>query len=402
MRITNGEIFGGSMAAMSNLQQAINSNQAQVSSGNRLTSASVDPVAAAQSITLSDQIGALAQYTTNSNAAMLTLQDQQTALTSVQSSMEKVRETVLQAQNPSLSLADRKNLAALVGQQLGQILSQANTQNASNEYIFSGTAVQTKPFSTDATGNVVYNGNQNAQNMVIAENRTVGVNVTGSDVFMAVPNGNGTFLATAGAANAGTGQPVNEAVTNAAGVSTDSFSIQFSAASTYNVIDTTTGTTIAIAQPYTDGAPISFNGISLGITGAPVAGDTFQISPSQNQSVFTTLSNVQQDIAAVSNSPQSAAQFSAQLANDLNAIDNAMSGLTSTLTTIGARQNAIQSQLTTNSQLSTQLQTMLSNLQDTNTVQAVSQLAQETQALQAAQQTFVSVQGLSLFNYIKG
>jgi len=46
------------------------------------------------------------------------------------------------------------------------------------------------------------------------------------------------------------------------------------------------------------------------------------------------------------------------------------------------------------------MQTALSNTEDLDLAEAVSRFEQEMVALQAAQQTFNMVQGLSLFNYL--
>ena len=67
---------------------------------------------------------------------------------------------------------------------------------------------------------------------------------------------------------------------------------------------------------------------------------------------------------------------------------------------IGARRNTIESQKEANADLTLQLQTVQSQLEDADLVEAVSLLARESNALQAAQAAFVRVQGLSLFNFL--
>ena len=67
---------------------------------------------------------------------------------------------------------------------------------------------------------------------------------------------------------------------------------------------------------------------------------------------------------------------------------------------IGARRNTIESQLVANEDLRLQLKTIRSKLEDVDLVEAVSLLARDSNALQAAQAAFVRVQGLSLFNFL--
>ena len=59
------------------------------------------------------------------------------------------------------------------------------------------------------------------------------------------------------------------------------------------------------------------------------------------------------------------------------------------------------SQKTANGNISVQVQSTLSSIQDVDFPSAISQLNLQMTALQAAQQVYTKVQGLSLFNYIQ-
>jgi flagellar hook-associated protein 3 FlgL len=67
---------------------------------------------------------------------------------------------------------------------------------------------------------------------------------------------------------------------------------------------------------------------------------------------------------------------------------------------IGARLNELTSLNTEGANQDLQYSSTLQSLQDVNDVQAISQLAQQQTTLTAAQQSFVKISGLSLFNYI--
>jgi len=71
-----------------------------------------------------------------------------------------------------------------------------------------------------------------------------------------------------------------------------------------------------------------------------------------------------------------------------------------TQTTIGARLNSIDQQREVNETISFNMQKTLSEVQDLDYAEAISRLVQQEAGLQAAQQTFVRVQGLSLFNFL--
>ncbi|MET0050566.1 MAG: flagellar hook-associated protein FlgL [Candidatus Thiodiazotropha sp.] len=66
----------------------------------------------------------------------------------------------------------------------------------------------------------------------------------------------------------------------------------------------------------------------------------------------------------------------------------------------GARLNAIESQQIVNEDFIYTMQTTQSDIEDVDLAEAISRFEQDMVALQAAQQTFSKVQGLSLFNYL--
>src|SRR5690606_15095445 len=115
----------------------------------------------------------------------------------------------------------------------------------------------------------------------------------GSDVFERVRTGNGSFVVSAEEGNTGTGVvSVGEVVSGNPSASMR-YEVVFSVAdgvTTYDVIDSATGTTIApAARPYTEGASIEVGGLQFSITGQPEQDDVFTIAPSQNKSVFASV-----------------------------------------------------------------------------------------------------------------
>ncbi len=401
MRITSNQIFFRSLNGVLNLQEDVQKYQLQVATGKRIQQAADDPVGAAQSLDLGNRLGALKQFDRNANLASLRLSEQESAIEGTQNTLQRVRELILQTKNRSLSVADRRFVAAEVGERLNEVFNLANKRNSSNEYIFAGTAADAIPFTTNAAGTVLYTGNQNVRELEIAEGRTIGEGLSGADVFMAIRNGNGTFVTNLGVANTGTGRVINGQVTDITAFTTDSLRVVFTAANTYDLINDTTGATVQSGQTYTDGAALAFNGVTVAITGVPAVGDEFLIGPSQNQSVFATIAKAKQDMSVDLVSPELSAKFSSNLDRALGDIDLAMDSLNSIRAQIGARQNAIESQTTTNTDVSVQLEAVKSHLEDVDMVAAISHLARQSQALEAAQQAFVRVQGLSLFNFLR-
>ncbi len=84
----------------------------------------------------------------------------------------------------------------------------------------------------------------------------------------------------------------------------------------------------------------------------------------------------------------------------LTRLDSAIDSVLNTRASIGARMNSIEVQRNANDSFSLLLQENRSNLQDLDYAEAVSRFEQQMLALEASQQSFVKIQGLSLFNYL--
>lgn len=80
-----------------------------------------------------------------------------------------------------------------------------------------------------------------------------------------------TGTGTIAAASVSSGLPLNPLLQ-------DSVAITFTNPSQYNVVDTTTGTTLATGVTYAAGTPVSYNGWSTTLSGTPQTGDVFTVS----------------------------------------------------------------------------------------------------------------------------
>ena len=89
------------------------------------------------------------------------------------------------------------------------------------------------------------------------------------------------------------------------------------------------------------------------------------------------------------------------LANGIANMDETLTRLSDVRTQIGSRLNAVDQQIDINDTVSLQFQENLSALQDVDYAQAITNYNQQLTGLQAAQQAYARVQGLSLFDYLK-
>jgi len=107
------------------------------------------------------------------------------------------------------------------------------------------------------------------------------------------------------------------------------------------------------------------------------------------ESIFATLETLASDLEA--NAPNGAS---------LDRLDSAMDQFLGFRASVGARLNALDSQEKINVTMLIQLEQTRSVVEDLDYAEAASRLSRESVTLQAAQQAFVKVQNLNLFNYI--
>ena len=372
--------------------------QQQITTGLKFSQPSQDPVAASQVLSLQATLDQTAQYSTNANLAQSRLSIEDSTLGSVTNTLQSIRSLALQAANATQTTETRATIATQISQQLKNLMQLANTQDGSGQYIFSGAATSTVPFSQTGAG-VIYNGTQSQRLVQIGSNQTVADSDSGAAVFQQIRDGNGTFVASAASTNTGSAILGANSVTNPSGWAAGSppYTITFSTPAAYTVTDSTgaTGQTGA----YTDGQALAFNGAQLQLDGTPAAGDTFSVAASSNQDMFTTLQHLVTALTTSSAAGQPAAVNGINRA--VEAIDQSLTNVSTVRSQVGSRLTAIDSQTTSSSSLTLALKSTMSNLRDLDYASAITKLNQQITGLQAAQASYVKMQHLTLFNYIQ-
>lgn len=400
MRVSDRQMYLQSIAAIVGQRTEVARFQNQLSTGRKLLSPADDPAASTQVLGLRQAIEATEQYQVNANVANGRLGLEESFLIAATDAVQRIRELVIQGKNGSLSDADRRIVSNEIETQLDQLLAVGNARDANGEYLFSGFQGKTKPFTRSPAGPVAYNGDQGQRLLQISADHQVPDRDSGHEVFMAIRQGNGTFAASLNSANTGSGLISEGTVLDPSSYQANDFRIVFTSATTFDVIDDTTATTVLAAQPYTDGAAISFNGVQVEISGQPVAGDEFNVNPSGYQSVFTTVDNVIAALRAVQNTPAQQAFFNQDTDQALVDLDQVLENILQVRTSVGGRLKAIDSQRNVNEDFVLRLSEVRSSLEDTDIAEASILLNQASVALQAAQQAYVITKQLSLFNFL--
>ncbi len=135
MRITTNLIYNQNLRSIDTNQGNLVDIQQQLATGKKLLRPSDDPVGAAQVIRLTEELDKITQYQRNNDLTSSALEQQETALRSINDVVNRARVLTVQSGNGILAGQDRKAIGAEIEQIRDQVLDLMNTRNASREYV---------------------------------------------------------------------------------------------------------------------------------------------------------------------------------------------------------------------------------------------------------------------------
>jgi flagellar hook-associated protein 3 FlgL len=237
---------------------------------------------------------------------------------------------------------------------------------------------------------VNYQGDSGERLLQVETSRFMPVNFSGRAFFEAVPNGNGTFVTDAAAGNKGVIENGSVVGTYTPG----NYTLTFTAPDTYTLDDGVNPPTTVTG--YVSGDPINLGGAQFTIA-HPDAGDVYTVNPSTEESMFDTL---QKFIATLETGNNNSPDFQNAMNRIGASLDQALQHAVDSRAIVGARMAELDDLKSLGQDLDVQYKTQISDLVDLDYASAISELAKKELQLNAAQQSFVKVTGLSLFNYI--
>ena len=352
-----------------------------------------------------DEAAAIEKYQRNIIKADNRNSLQETSFANAEGVMLELKQLFIQAHNGALSAQDLDALMGLAKNSQAQLLGIANTQDETGGYIFSGYQIEQKPFNLQPDNSVIYQGDSGERELQIAKNVLVATNQPGDQAFENVANPIGDFSATYPTNSSGIA--VNRAVVvdrsaynaaPAANPAVADYRFSFTSPTDLTIVDETNAVVFSTAS-YTSGQVIAFNGMEVTLSGNPLPGDSIELDPQENISIFDTIKSAIGWLAA-GPTPANPVQHSVDYSDILGQLDNALNHMTSRRTDAGARLQLIESQENHHLDAQLYLSAGQSRIEDLDFAKAISAFEQSKVALQAAQQTFIQVKNLSLFNYM--
>ena len=401
MRVSTAQFYIQNGLQMSNQQAGVNEQVNYISSGKRVITAKDDAVAYGTLAGYKNDLANIEKYQRNITQAENHNSLIDTSLANAEGIMNELKDLMLQANSGVRSDDDLASIAQQASHSLQQILDIANSQDETGGYVFAGYQIDDAPFVLQADNTVNYRGDNGVRELQIAKNVSIATNQSGEQVFQKVPNALGDFTPTYNTNTSGIGVEsaviADPSVYNSA-VNPPDFTFNFTTATDLSITDGA-GNVTNIAG-YVPGQTIAFNGIEVKLSGNPLPGDNFSLTPEENISVFDTLKSAIDWIenkASAGDDPQVQVDFN----QTLEQLSDAMNHLTSRRAQSGINLQVIDRQKSNHLDTELYLSSGRSSIEDLDFAKAISTFEQSKIALQAAQQSFTQVQSLSLFNYIR-
>lgn len=436
MRVSTSMVFDAGVRTINSQTAKLLQLQQQVATGRRIVNPSDDPVAAARVLELTQASDVVTQFAANRDNAQNSLALQESQLTGVGDLISRVRELAVQGGNGSYTRENRLAITAELRARFEELLGYANARDGNGKYLFSGFMGDTRPFDGTVETGAQYFGDDGQRLLQVSPSRVIEISDSGKDIFQRIKNGNGTFVSGVSAANQGTAVIDGGAVTDPAKwadpANTQNYEIRFwqddndvltqPGKTYYDIIEAATGNSVFTGAPpdnnpvspgfsftheYKSGFAIPLVGpgnIDLGanviINGEPKTDDAFTIAPSTTQDLFDTLRTLILDLENTTANEAQNALLSNRIGFALTNLDQAEQNVLRVRAMVGSRLHEVDSLQAINEDIQIQYQQAISNLQDLDYAKTISDLTRKQTDLQAAQQSFMQISRLSLFNYL--
>lgn len=400
MRISTNMIYDRNLSAIQNQWSSILHTSQQVSTGRRVLTPADDPIAASRALEIGQHKAVNTQFGQNIGYADDALKLLESRLDGAGEILHYVRTRAVQAGNGDSVLKgeDLRALASDVKAQFEAMVAIANSQDGMGEYIFSGYSAQLKPFNGNLSG-ISYAGDQGERSIQVSASRYLPISLPGSDVFdRTLTLDTDSIKAYPGIDNQGTGELTLGAVDPAAVIQASRYQFRFDAASgNYNVSRLAQdGIEVPPALSLGPGSH-TLDGLTFELPAPPAIeeGDGFELwVPSTNM-----LNNMAMFAAAL-DSQNGVSTMTGAVAFALETLDAGQENILKVRAQIGSQLTETEALQNLGSDLNLQYAATLSQLEDVDYVEAISQLTQQRTFLEAAQQSYMMVTGLSLFNFL--
>ncbi|WP_111976555.1 flagellar hook-associated protein FlgL [Algibacillus agarilyticus] len=404
MRITTNQLYQNSLNGILDAQKRLVRAQDVLVKQTNILKPSDDPAAATKVVRLNEDLARLDQFEKNTILLENSLENKDVVLNNIHSSMGRARNLTLQAGNGALAKQDREAIAIELEQIKEELFDMYNSKNGQGEYIFSGSKSSEPAFIQGSDGQYEYQGNENVKKIQISESLKIASGVPGSG-FAIFENTDSRSTISIDAASTATGSyRVNSGDQfeafhrqNYATIpaTNNEFNIVLTAADAYEVQDNA-GAVLETGNLSSENK-LNFKGLEFTVNGN--AGDELHFSldaPNKDN----TLNSLTQLIDKLRGAETLNESYYSEINAAVYSIDESMGNVSAARSEIGGRLNVVTSVNLSNLDQEINLKEAKAKISEVDFAEAITELQKQEVALQAANQTFSKVTGLTLFNFL--
>ena len=413
MRISTAAYFQTGLNSINRQQSELMHVFQQVSSGRRMITPADDPLGAAQSLTLAQSQSMNTRFGENRQVALRNLGEEENVLMSLIPQVNGAKTRLLEAANGTLSDTDREALATVFEEMRDSIANLANAQDASGQYIFSGSKGATQPFLLNADGSYSYQGDTYDRNIQVDQTRQLSGSDNGQDVFLRPTPGSLVFLTAGADTNTGTG------VMGGASIS----DTQLADRVQHIEIEVTAPGQLTVTTQRKDENGLMLpdevktlaydpsmqtldlgNGLAVSLTGELNVDDSFTLDNANalaGQDSLNILNTLTEVVGALRSKADANPDQKAYMQNVLNRamqhMDLAYDNILTVRASVGTRMNEVEALSHVGSMQALHLTSEISRIEDLDYYAASTQLQMRTSALEAAAIAFKKIQSTNMF-----
>ncbi|MCE0731979.1 flagellar hook-associated protein FlgL [Halomonas sp. G15] len=405
MRVSSVTMYEQSISSMNRQQNDFLKVSQQIASGRRVVNPSDDPQAASRAVGVDQARAVTQQFADSRVSARNSLAQTESVLNSVSDAITSAKTLMVQASSDTLSDADRESVASELRGIYETVIGQANATDGNGRHLFGGYQDSSEPFVRSDNG-IQYEGDANTREQRIDASRLMKVSENGESIFNSVPSGAG-YVAEADSGNGGnitfSGPQV---IDNDNADYGESFRIEFTSESQYQVQRFNPATEdwdVQATADYDDqSGVVEIGGLRMELKGEAVNGDTIEFSPADEMN--TNLFRSFEKALAVLENPTENDSDKAALRNTLNTVmrefDNSLDNVLTKRASVGARLNELDVVDSVGGNRMLNYEQTLSDLVDLDYAEAIGDYILRQVGLQASQKAFADMKGMSLFNYL--
>ncbi|BBO56489.1 flagellar hook-associated protein FlgL [Cobetia sp. AM6] len=419
MRISTQTLYAQGVTSMLDQQAAFSKVSEQLATGRRVVNPSDDPSAASQAVTISQSQAVNEQFSDSRTTARNNLSIEESALNQVTDTITRVQSLIVQAGNGTLSDSDRDALATEIEGNREVLLGLANSTDGNGNYLFGGMSGDTAPFDEDGS----YRGDDEQRQQRVDSSRLMEVNHTGSQIFGGVASGNQQLARQT--SESASSLPITfkgpEVIDASARVDGAAYSVSIDAAGvTISGIDAEgndlsilddEGNPLPSPVAFSDGMTLAFNGLSMTLSGdeqqvaeAQASGKATQLVIEEGEASADLFANLDGLITALSTPIESEADqaaFNNAISTASRQFSNSLDNVLAVRADVGTKLNELDSLDIIGDDRELNYASTRSGLIDLDYNEAISDYSLTQVGLQASQQAFSDISGMSLFDYLR-